>query len=84
MGILEALGYDCCPLSGRLLFGKDVAGMMGHRTTIVTIGSEKYLCDVGYGAGCAEGPVSLNEPGIQDILGYKFSIGTTTGTFNGI
>jgi len=83
MGILEALGYDCYPLSGRLLFGKEVAGMMGHRTTIVTIGSEQYLCDVGYGAGCAEGPVSLNEPGIQDIMGYKFSIRHHDGDFYG-
>lgn len=83
MGILEALGYDCYPLSGRLLFGKDVAGMMGHRTTVVTIGSERYLCDVGYGAGCAEGPVSLHEPGIQDILGYKFSIRHHDGAFYG-
>lgn len=74
MGILEALGYDCYPLSGRLLFGKDVAGPMSHRTTIVTIDGEQYLCDIGYGAGCAEGPVSLSHPGIQDILGYKFSI----------
>ncbi|KPU42456.1 arylamine N-acetyltransferase [Oxobacter pfennigii] len=83
MGILEALGYDCYPLSGRLLFGKDVAGPMSHRTTIVTIGNDQYLCDVGYGAGCAEGPVSLSSPGIQDILGYKFSIRHHDGGFYG-
>jgi N-hydroxyarylamine O-acetyltransferase len=74
MGILEALGYDCTPLSGRLLFGNPVFGAMSHRTTIVTIDGIEYLCDVGYGAGCAEGPVRIDEPGIQDIQGYKFSI----------
>ena len=74
MAIIEALGYECVPLAGRLLFGSDVAHGMGHRTTVVTIDGEQYLCDVGYGAGCAEGPVSLSDPGIQDILGYKFSI----------
>ena len=83
MGILEALGYDCIAVAGRLFFGKDVATRMGHRTTIVTIGSNRYLCDVGYGSGCAEGPVSLNEPGIQDILGYKFSIRHHEGGFYG-
>ena len=74
MAILEGLGYDCIPLSGRLLFGRTVYSGMGHRTTVVRIGDRRYLCDVGYGAGCAEGPVDIDEPGIQDILGYRFSI----------
>jgi len=74
MAILQALGYDCYPLAGRLLFGRPVYNLMGHRTTVVTIDGKRYLCDVGYGAGCAEGPVDIDEPGIQDILGYGFSI----------
>ena len=74
MAVLEALGYDCHALSGRLLFGKPIYNLMAHRTTVVTIGSKRYLCDVGYGAGCAEGPVDIDESGIQDILGYRFSI----------
>ena len=74
MAILEGLGYDCYPLSGRLLFGRQVYNPMSHRTTIVNVDGRRYLCDVGYGAGCAEGPVDIDEPGIQDILGYKFSI----------
>ena len=74
MAILDTLGYSCIPLAGRLRFEPGVASTMGHRTTVVTIGDEQFLCDVGYGSGCAEGPVSLNDPGIQDILGYKFSI----------
>ncbi|MCL2137203.1 MAG: arylamine N-acetyltransferase [Coriobacteriia bacterium] len=72
--ILEGLGYECYPLSGRLLFGRTVFGPMSHRTTVVTIDGKRYLCDVGYGAGCAEGPVDIDDPGIQDILGYRFSI----------
>ncbi|MCL2631867.1 MAG: arylamine N-acetyltransferase [Coriobacteriia bacterium] len=74
MSLVQDLGYECTPLSGRLLFGNPVYGPMGHRTTIVTIDGRRYLCDVGYGAGCAEGPVDIDEPGIQDILGYQFSI----------
>ena len=74
MAILEGLGYDCFALSGRLLFGRPVYNLMGHRTTVVNIGGKRYLCDVGYGAGCAEGPVDIDEPGIQDILGSRFSI----------
>ena len=75
MAILEALGYDCTPLAGRLYFtAQDVATTMGHRTTIVTIDGAKFLCDVGYGSGCAEWPVSLEDTGIQDILGSRFSI----------
>ena len=74
MAILEALGYDCFALSGRLLFGMPVYNLMAHRTTVVNIGAKRYLCDVGYGAGCAEGPVDIDEPGIQDIQGHSFSI----------
>jgi N-hydroxyarylamine O-acetyltransferase len=74
MAIIEALGYDCYPLSGRLLFGQPVYNPMSHRTTVVNLGGRRYLCDVGYGAGCAEGPVDIDEPGIQEILGYRFSI----------
>ncbi|MCL2166416.1 MAG: arylamine N-acetyltransferase [Clostridiales bacterium] len=74
MAILEALGYQCYALAGRLLFGRPVYNLMGHRTTVVTIGERRYLCDVGYGAGCAEGPVDIDAPGIQDVLGSLFSI----------
>ena len=74
MAILKALGYDCYPISGRLLFGRTVYSAMSHRTTVVTIDGVRYLCDVGYGAGCAEGPVEIDNPEIQEILGYRFSI----------
>ncbi len=83
MSILEALGYDCFALSGRLLFGKDVAMPMGHRTTVVAIRGEQFICDVGYGAGCAEGPISLNRRGVQDILGSGFSVRHHDGDFYG-
>ena len=74
MSILLDLGYDCFALSGRLLFGNPVYGPMSHRTTVVNIGGKRYLCDVGYGAGCAEGPVDIDDPDIQQILDYRFSI----------
>jgi len=74
MSLIQDLGFECYPLSGRLLFGNPVYIPMGHRTTVVVIGDRRYLCDVGYGAGCAEGPVDIDDPEIQDILGYRFSI----------
>jgi len=74
MAVIEALGYDCFPLSGRLLFGRPIYNPMGHRTTVVNIDGRRYLCDVGYGAGCAEGPVDIDDPGIQDVMGSMFSI----------
>ena len=74
MAIIQELGYDCYPISGRLLFGQNVYNPMSHRTTVVTIDGVRYLCDVGYGAGCAEGPVEIDNPEIQEILGYHFSI----------
>lgn len=75
MAVLEGLGYNCIPLAGRLLFDRPVFGIMGHRTTVVTIGGKRYLCDVGYGGGlAADGPIDIDEDGIQQIGEKLFSI----------
>ena len=74
MGILEALGYDCAAVSARILMGGTFITPVAHRTTIVTLGDRRYLCDVGFGgAGAPEGPVSF-EDGVQEIAGRSFSI----------
>ena len=73
--VLEGLGYDCIPLAGRLLFDQPVFGRMGHRTTVVSVGGKRYLCDVGYGSGiAADGPLDIDEPGKQELEGKIFSI----------
>ena len=74
MALLESLGYDCFALAGRLLFGRTEYGLMYHRTTVVNINGRRYLCDMGYGSGCAEGPVDIDAAGEQDINGTMFSI----------
>jgi N-hydroxyarylamine O-acetyltransferase len=74
MGILEALGYSCAAVSARILAGRNLITPTAHRTTIVTLGDQRYLCDVGFGgAGAPEGPVSF-EGGVQEIAGGCFSI----------
>jgi N-hydroxyarylamine O-acetyltransferase len=74
MGILEALGYSCAAVGARILFGGTMITPVAHRTTIVTLGNQRYLCDVGFGgAGSPEGPVSF-EGGVQEIAGRRFSI----------
>jgi N-hydroxyarylamine O-acetyltransferase len=74
MGILEALGYSCAAASARILAGRTVITPVAHRTTIVTLENQRYLCDVGFGgAGAPEGPVSF-EGGVQEIAGGFFSI----------
>lgn len=75
MAVLEGLGYDCIPLAGRLLFDRPVFGIMGHRTTVVTISGKRYLCDVGYGGGlAADGPIDIDDPGVQEIGEKRFII----------
>ena len=74
MSVLQALGYDCKALMSRILFGKPVLRSVSHRVTLIEIDGTRYLCDVGYGAGCAEGPIELDYPGIQQIKKDKFSI----------
>ena len=72
MALLQGLGYDCFALSGRLLFGREVFNPMSHRTTVVRIDGKRYLCDVWYGNGCAEGPVDIDDPEIQEIQGNRY------------
>ena len=75
MAILEGLGYDCYAVAGRLLFGRKVYSGMGHRNTVVKIDGRRYLTDLSFGNGiCPEGPVDIDEPGIQDVNGEKFSV----------
>jgi N-hydroxyarylamine O-acetyltransferase len=74
MGILEALGYSCAAVGARILAGRPMITPVAHRTTIVTLGDQRYVCDVGFGgAGAPEGPVSF-EGGVQEIAGNFFSI----------
>jgi N-hydroxyarylamine O-acetyltransferase len=85
MGILEALGYECYALGGRLLFGSPVMVMAhAHRTTIVTVGGAQYICDVGFGgAGNAEGPVLMDTEAVQEIRGRRYAIEHHDGDFLG-
>jgi N-hydroxyarylamine O-acetyltransferase len=83
MGILEALGYACAAVGARILAGMPVITPVAHRTTIVTLGDRRYLCDVGFGgAGAPEGPVSF-EGGVQEIAGNFFSIRPLEGNVFG-
>jgi N-hydroxyarylamine O-acetyltransferase len=83
MGILEALGYSCAAVGARILMGGAMITPVAHRTTIVTLGDQRYLCDVGFGgAGAPEGPVSF-EAGVQEIAGNFFSIQPQEGDIFG-
>ena len=74
MALLEGLGYDCIPLAGRLLHGQPVYGPMRHRMTVVTIDGTRYLCDVGYGSGIADGPLDIDSKEIQQVGENRYSI----------
>jgi N-hydroxyarylamine O-acetyltransferase len=83
MGILEALGYSCAAVSARILMGGPMITPVAHRTTIVSLGEQRYLCDVGFGgAGSPEGPVSF-DGGVQEIAGRSFSIRRLEGDIFG-
>jgi N-hydroxyarylamine O-acetyltransferase len=74
MAVLEELGYECIPLAGRLLFGNPVFGPMRHRMTIAVIDGKRYLCDVGYGSGIADGPVDIDSAEIQLIGENRYAV----------
>jgi arylamine N-acetyltransferase len=78
--ILRTIGFKVISTAGRVSSqaapNGDVTGVTGppmfygfsHMVNIVTIGSVRYLVDVGFGAGCAIRPVPLIDGHVQSNL----------------
>lgn len=47
--LLKASGFQAIPVGVRILWKKEKLPPMLHRATLVTLGSDMYYCDIGYG-----------------------------------
>ncbi len=63
--LLASLGFDCRPVIGRTLRGRESRGFAGHRATLVSLNGRRYLCDVGSGGPSPATPLDIDEPGVQ-------------------
>ncbi|MBR5380989.1 MAG: arylamine N-acetyltransferase [Oscillospiraceae bacterium] len=63
--LLLALGFDCRPVAGRVLWGKPSRGFVGHRATLVSLEGRRLFCDVGFGGPMPDLALDIDEPSVQ-------------------
>ncbi|MBR6259226.1 MAG: arylamine N-acetyltransferase [Oscillospiraceae bacterium] len=75
--LLASLGFDCRPVIGRTLRGRESRGFAGHRATLVAINGRRYLCDVGSGGPSPATPLDIDERGVQKTERGEFYLAPT-------
>ncbi len=67
LSVLTAFGFEARPLIARVHLSGTPGGRT-HQISLVTMGDEKWLCDVGFGSFCLRAPLKfqLNNPQNQD------------------
>ena len=67
--LLQAMGFDCYPVIGRIIAGRDGIPAPCHRGTIVCVPEGKFYCDVGFGGAASSYPLNLD--GTESPDGYR-------------
>lgn len=72
--MLKKIGFECVSYLGRFIRGEEGIPMRRHRTVVVNIGNDRYMCDVGMGQESSRMPLHLVEGKVQESFGvsYKF------------
>ncbi len=69
---LRSLGYDARPVLSRVVRGREERMPINHRGMIVSLGSELYSVDVGFGGPMPAGALQLMEDVEQNMRGDTF------------
>ena len=88
MALLKSLGYECYAVAARVIQNRTGTMPLSHRGAIVTIGGDRYFCDVGFGGPSGQSALALDEPGAQPSGPNTFIIerderGTVINRLNG-
>ncbi len=71
-GVLAELGFHVQLLLARVIYNRNVHPGLTHRITLVKVGTESYIADVGFGPMGARAAVSLSgEPDIREGQSYR-------------
>ncbi|AKV07787.1 MULTISPECIES: arylamine N-acetyltransferase family protein [Pseudomonas] len=64
LALLQALGFDACGISGRVVMGQPEGAWTArtHRLSLVTLGGVRYITDVGFGGMVPTAPLLLDTP----------------------
>lgn len=71
--LLEELGYDCIPVSVRILLAGG-PGAITHQGNVARINGREYYCDVGFGGPGPKGIIDMDETEVQIIDGEPFRV----------
>lgn len=72
--LLRALGFSCCSVGVRVLMGRPEPRPLSHRGIVVTFGTEKWYCDVGFGGQGPKGILRLEDSGVQTLVHESFRV----------
>jgi N-hydroxyarylamine O-acetyltransferase len=70
--LLKGLGFDCYSVAARVIWFAQNFMPLSHRATIVTIGGERYFCDVGFGGPSPNRALKLDDPNPQSCGANTF------------
>lgn len=70
--LLRELGYDCYCAAARIPYRRPDPRPLSHRTVVVRVEGERWLCDVGFGGPSPKGAMLL-DAGEQIVEGETFS-----------
>lgn len=67
LALLQALGFDACGISGRVVMGQPEGAWTArtHRLSLVTLEGVRYITDVGFGGMVPTAPLLLDTPDEQ-------------------
>lgn len=67
LALLQALGFDACGISGRVVMGQPEGAWTArtHRLSLVTLDGVRYITDVGFGGMVPTAPLLLDTPDEQ-------------------
>jgi N-hydroxyarylamine O-acetyltransferase len=70
---IRAMGFEARPLLGRVHIGPEPTGR-GHQLSLVEIGGDRFVCDVGFGGMCPRAPILLEAGTLSTQDGTTFRL----------
>lgn len=79
--LLVSLGYNARACVARSTTVANRPDPINHRGVLVELGGKTYLADVGFGGPSAQGPLVLEDVGVQTVRGKDFIVTPGEGTW---
>ncbi|MEA9989163.1 arylamine N-acetyltransferase [Pseudomonas sp. RTS1] len=83
LALLQALGFDACGITGRVVIGGPPDAHTGrtHRLSLVTVDGVRYITDVGFGGMVPSSPLQLDNEAPQATAHEPFRLTHHQGSY---